>query len=235
MCELFGFTAPRPVRANEWLREFYSHSAEHPDGCTAWVEDGMMTIHVDDEAWSMPTQELAIQGLHNLYNSMAASISASVLHIKNDVIRRALSDFQAVEHRLEYVRTLDGVRWINDSKATNLDSTITALKSFENNPSIWLILGGRDKGASYEVLLPYLKQHCKRVLTIGESMDKIERELKGEFPLTRCETLARAVSFAAQQAVAGDVVLLSPACASFDQFKSFEERGEVFKELVKKL
>ncbi len=174
-------------------------------------------------------------GLHNIENSMAAALMAMADGATAEDVQAAFDRFQAIEHRIETAGEVRGVTYINDSKATNLDSTITALKSFEKKKNIWLILGGRDKGASYEVLLPYLKDHCKQVLSIGESMDKIERELKGEFSITRCETLDKAVSYAASHAAPGEIVLLSPACASFDQFKNFEERGKVFKDLVRKL
>lgn len=174
-------------------------------------------------------------GLHNVENAMAAALMALADGVESEDIQYVFDRFEAIEHRIETVAQVRGVTYINDSKATNLDSTITALKSFDKKQNIWLILGGRDKGASYEVLLPYLKEHCKQVLSIGECMDKIERELHGEFPITRCETLANAVSYAAKHAVKGDVVLLSPACASFDQFQSFKERGNVFKELVHEL
>ncbi len=176
-----------------------------------------------------------LKGIHNVENAMAAALMALADGATSEDVQSAFDQFQAMEHRIETVAQVRGVTYINDSKATNLDSTITALKSFDKDNRIWLILGGRDKGASYEVLLPYLKTHCKQVLSVGESMDKIERELKGEFPITRCETLEKAVAYAAHNAQTGDIVLLSPACASFDQFKSFEERGNVFKELVKKL
>ena len=174
-------------------------------------------------------------GIHNVENAMAAALMALAGGATVQDVQEVFDRFESMEHRIETVSQIHGVTYINDSKATNLDSTITALKSFDKKPHIWLILGGRDKGASYEVLIPYLKDHCKRVLSIGECMDKIERELKGEFPIVRCETLDKAVSYASQHAVAGDIVLLSPACASFDQFKSFEERGHVFKELVNQL
>ena len=177
----------------------------------------------------------ALKGIHNVENSMAAALMALADGVESEDIQAAFSDFKAIEHRIETVAEVHGVTYINDSKSTNLDSTITALKSFDTKQSIWLILGGRDKGASYEVLLPYLKEHCKEVLSIGECMDKIERELHGEFPITRCETLAKAVAYAKEHAVAGDVVLLSPACASFDQFSDYEQRGNIFKELVNKL
>jgi UDP-N-acetylmuramoylalanine--D-glutamate ligase len=174
-------------------------------------------------------------GLHNVENAMAAALMALADGVDSEDIQYVFDRFAAIEHRIETVREVNGVTYINDSKATNLDSVITALKSFDNKKNIWLILGGRDKGASYEVLLPYLKDHCKQVLSIGECMDKIERELHGDFPITRCDTLDKAVIYAAKHAVKDDVVLLSPACASFDQFKSYEERGNVFKELVHEL
>lgn len=174
-------------------------------------------------------------GIHNIENAMAAALMALADGATPQDIQQAFDEFKAIEHRIETVAQINGVTYINDSKATNLDSTITALKSFEKDQNIWLILGGRDKGASYEVLLPYLKDHCKSVLSIGECMDKIERELRGEFPIVWCGTLDQAVLYASQEAQPGDVVLLSPACASFDQFKSFEHRGQVFKDLVQKL
>ncbi len=177
----------------------------------------------------------ALIGLHNIENAMAAALMALADGATPAQVQHAFDTFKAIEHRIETVAEINGVKYINDSKATNLDSTITALKSFEKDQNIWLILGGRDKGASYEVLLPYLKEHCKSVLSIGECMDKIERELRGEFPIVWCGTLDQAVMYAAQEATPGDVVLLSPACASFDQFKSFEHRGQVFKDLVAKL
>ena len=175
-----------------------------------------------------------LKGIHNIENAMAAALAALAVDVPAETIQAAFNRFEPMEHRIEPFLEHDGVLFVNDSKATNLDSTIIALKSFEKEPHIWLILGGRDKGASYEVLLPYLKSTCKRVLSIGECMDKIEKELKGEFPIIRCATLDKAVDYAADHAQKGDVVLLSPACASFDQFTDYEQRGRVFKELVGK-
>ena len=172
-----------------------------------------------------------LKGMHNIENAMAAALMALSAGVMSDTIQRVFDNFKAMEHRIEQFAYHRGVVYVNDSKATNLDSTITALKSFDKCNNIWLILGGRDKGASYEILLPYLKDYCKRVLTIGEAMDKIERELNG-YPVVRCETLENAVDAAMKNAQKGDIVLLSPACASFDQFKSFEDRGRVFKRLV---
>ena len=172
-----------------------------------------------------------LKGIHNIENAMAAALMALSAGVAPQTVQHVFDNFTAMEHRIEQFAYHRGVIYVNDSKATNLDSTVTALKSFEPTRNIWLILGGRDKGASYEVLLPYLQNRCKHVLTIGESMDKIERELNG-FPVLRCTTLARAVETAMQGAARGDVVLLSPACSSFDQFKDYEERGRIFKRLV---
>ncbi len=172
-----------------------------------------------------------LKGIHNVENAMAASLMALAAGVPADTVQDVFNRFQPMEHRIEPFAYHRGIVYVNDSKATNLDSTITALKSFEKGSNLWLILGGRDKGSSYEVLLPYLKDYCKAVLTIGEAMDKIERELKG-YPVTRCGTLEKAVETAMRGAVRGETVLLSPACSSFDQFKDYEERGRVFKRLV---
>lgn len=172
-----------------------------------------------------------LKGIHNVENAMAAALMALSAGVSAQTIQQVFDRFEAMEHRIEQFAYHRGVTYVNDSKATNLDSTVTALKSFDKCKNIWLILGGRDKGASYEVLLPYLKEYCKQVLTIGEAMEKIERELPG-YPVMRCYTLDKAVDAAMAGAKRGDVVLLSPACASFDQFKSYEDRGKVFKRLV---
>ncbi len=176
-----------------------------------------------------------LKGIHNIENAMAAALCALAVGVPADIIQTVFNRFEPIEHRIEPCGEIDGVFYVNDSKATNLDSTIIALQSFEKKKNIWLILGGRDKGASYEVLLPQLRSYCKEVLSIGESMDKIEQELKGEFPVTRCGDLKTAVSYAASHAQKGDIVLLSPACASFDQFIDYEERGRMFKTLVNAL
>jgi len=148
-------------------------------------------------------------------------------------IRRAAKDFRAVEHRLEYVATLRGVQYYNDSKATNVDATIKALQSFPAN--IHLILGGKDKGSDYTELNPLLAERVKRVYTIGAAAAKIEAQIGSTVPVTSALTLEAAVRKAADLAVEGDIVLLAPACASFDQFSSYEERGRIFKSLVQSL
>jgi len=173
-----------------------------------------------------------LKGIHNVENAMAAALMALAAGVSADTVQEAFNEFTPMEHRIEPFAYHNGVTYINDSKATNLDSTITALKSFEKEPTVWLILGGRDKGSSYAALAPYLKMYCKKILTIGESMDKIEKELGSDFTPERCGTLEKAVEVAMKNAQKGDVVLLSPACSSFDQFKNFEQRGKIFKQLV---
>jgi UDP-N-acetylmuramoylalanine--D-glutamate ligase len=148
-------------------------------------------------------------------------------------IRQAVRKFKAVEHRIEYVATVRGVEYYNDSKATNVDATIKALESFPAN--IHIILGGKDKGSDYTVLIDLLRQRAKRVYTIGAAAEKIESQIKGAAEIVRAGTLESAVKLSATNAESGDVVLLAPACASFDQFQNYEHRGRVFKEAVRAL
>ena len=237
--DVFIYWQDDPI-ISEQLRHIHTEarmmpfSANRPEGCTAWVDDGTMTVNVDGTPWTMPTSELAIQGLHNLYNSMAASISASVLHIQNDVIRRALGDFQAVEHRLEYVRTLDGVRWINDSKATNVNSTWYALESMHD--PVVLILGGKDKGNDYSEIEPFVREKVKAIVCLGVDNRKLHAFFDGKVPVvTDAGSMAECVQKCHELARSGDTVLLSPCCASFDLFKSYEDRGTQFKNLVNSL
>ena len=178
----------------------------------------------------MPVAEISLAGAHNVENVLAAVCAARLAGVESETIRAAVRDFKAVEHRLEFVREVGGVRYFNDSKATNVDATMKAVEAFGGG--IYLILGGKDKGSDYRVLEPLLRERVKTVITIGSAAEKIERQLDGVVKIERAETLERAVAFARGAAVAGDVVLLAPACASFDQFESYEHRGRVFKELV---
>jgi UDP-N-acetylmuramoylalanine--D-glutamate ligase len=146
------------------------------------------------------------------------------------VIARAIEKFHAVEHRLEYVATVNGVEFYNDSKATNVDATAKAVASFPGG--IHLILGGKDKGSDYTTLSTLLRERVRAVYTIGAAAAKIESHLRGVVPIHSCETLANAVNAAAAAARPGEVVLLAPACSSFDQFENYEHRGSVFKQLV---
>jgi len=177
--------------------------------------------------------ETNLPGPHNVENILASVAMAMTGGVPLSDIRRVLRGFHGVEHRLELVRTLRGVRYINDSKATNVDSTRVALASF-TEPMI-VIMGGEGKGAPYAPLKPLLKRNVKRILLIGEDTPVIEKELAGIAPMERRHDLPGAVARAAQIAEPGDSVLLSPACASFDQYKNYEERGRHFKTLVKNL
>ena len=146
------------------------------------------------------------------------------------MIREGIEAFQAVEHRLEFVTKINGVEFYNDSKATNVDATAKAIAAF--SVGIHLILGGKDKNSDYTLLSQLLRDHVRAVYTIGSAAAKIESELRGVVSILSCETLEKAVSAAASEARPGEVVLLAPACSSFDQFESYEQRGRVFKELV---
>ncbi len=181
----------------------------------------------------MPVAEISLAGAHNVENVLAAVCAARLAGVESETIRAAVRDFKAVEHRLEFVREVGGVRYYNDSKATNVDATMKAVEAFAGG--IYLILGGKDKGSDYRVLEPLLRERVKTVITIGSAAEKIERQLDGVVKIERAETLQRAVAFAQAAAVAGDTVLLAPACASFDQFENYEQRGRVFKELVQGL
>ncbi len=198
-----------------------------------FVHDGQIVFRgARGQHGVMLTSEIPLKGDHNLENVLAAVCVGMLLDCPAPAIRAAVKNFKAVEHRLEFVARVKGVEYYNDSKATNVDATIKALESFPGN--IHLILGGKDKGSDYSVLNDLLKRRVKRVYTIGAAAAKIESEIQGP-PILRAEVLENAVKSAASAAVAGDVVLLAPACASFDQFKNYEERGKVFKQAVASL
>lgn len=178
--------------------------------------------------------ELALKGKHNVYNSMAAGIAARVLEIRKEVVRESLSDFQNVEHRLEHVALVHGIEFINDSKATNVNSAWYALESMDK-PVIW-VAGGVDKGNDYASLLPLVKQKVKAIVCLGTDNAKIHKAFEGVVPtIMDTASAEEAVITANSIAEAGDVVLLSPACASFDLFENYEERGRKFKAAVKGL
>ena len=178
----------------------------------------------------MPLSELTLKGSHNVENVLAAICAARLAGASAEVIRRAVSSFHAVEHRLEYVTTDNGVEYYNDSKATNVDASAKAIAAFPRG--VHLILGGKDKNSNYADLADLLRSRVKAVYTIGSAAAKIESQIRGMVPIVSCDTLARAVASARKAAHPGDVVLLSPACSSFDQFENYEERGRIFKQLV---
>lgn len=178
----------------------------------------------------MPVSEIPLKGSHNVENVLAAICAGEVMGCTPESIRAAVREFKAVEHRLEYVATVRGVEYYNDSKATNVDATVKALESFPGN--IHLILGGKDKGSDYTVLNPLLRERVKFVYTIGAAAEKIQKHIAGATKIVSSGTMDAAIKQASGAAHPGDIVLLAPACASFDQFNNYEHRGKVFKELV---
>jgi UDP-N-acetylmuramoylalanine--D-glutamate ligase len=178
-------------------------------------------------------KDIGLRGNHNIENVLAAAAAARLAGAEPVAIAEGVRSFAGVEHRIEYVATVSGVEYFNDSKATNVDATLKALDAFPGN--VLVILGGKDKGSDYRILRQALRSHARMALLIGSAADKIEAELAGVIPVERAETLARAVEIASRHAQPGDIVLLAPACASFDQFENFEQRGRVFKQLVREL
>src|SRR5712691_11648923 len=164
---------------------------------------------------------------------LAAAAAATLAGVEPAAIAEGVRSFAGVEHRIEFVAAISGVEYFNDSKATNVDATLKALDAFPNN--LLVILGGKDKGSDYTILRKSLRQHARMVLLIGAAADKIESQLGDVVPVERAGTMSRAVKLAEERARPGDTVLLSPACASFDQFESYEHRGRVFKQLVRGL
>ena len=181
----------------------------------------------------MPIAEITLKGAHNVENVLAAVCAARLAGIPAEKIRATVAAFKAVEHRLEFVRNLRGVNYYNDSKATNVDAAVKAVSSFPGG--IHLILGGKDKDSDYATMTDLLKQRVKVVYTIGSAAEKIERQLHGVVKIVSAETMQAAVNEASSAAAPGDVVLLAPACSSFDQFENYEHRGRVFRQLVSEL
>jgi UDP-N-acetylmuramoylalanine--D-glutamate ligase len=211
----------------------YWFSVEHPVPQGAWLQQGYVVYRSQEYAeieQVMPLGGIPLKGAHNVENVLAAVVAARQAGAPAQAIRRAIESFRAVEHRLEYVATINGVEYYNDSKATNVDATAKAVAAFSSG--IHLILGGKDKGSDYTTLSQLLRERVRAVYTIGSAAAKIESHLRGVISLQSCETLEIAVNAAASAAHPGDVVLLAPACSSFDQFDSYEHRGRVFKELV---
>jgi UDP-N-acetylmuramoylalanine--D-glutamate ligase len=208
-------------------------SLEHPVGAGAWIEDGFVVFRLSKDQPAekiMPLSGIPLKGEHNVENVLAAVCATRLAEAPPEAVRRAIESFRAVEHRLEFVATINGVDFYNDSKATNVDATAKAVAAFPS--CIHLILGGKDKNSDYTQLAGLLRARVRAVYTIGSAAAKIESQLRGVVSIHSCETLEKAVTAAASAARPGDVVLLAPACSSFDQFENYEHRGRVFKQLV---
>ncbi len=226
---------------NKYINLNISEAKLIPFSIKETVEEGAfleneseLIININNNPISMSIHDLALQGKHNIYNSMAAGIAAKVLEIRKDIIRDSLSDFENIEHRLEFVTKVHGIDFINDSKATNVNSTWYALESM-NSPVVWIV-GGIDKGNDYNILKDLVKEKVKAIICLGTENEKIHKAFSGIVPsIVDASTADEAVKRSYQLAKNGDVVLLSPACASFDMFENFEDRGRQFKKAVRSL
>lgn len=220
------------TKAEVW---WFSSHAQVPAG--VWMNEG--EIYFDTHPF-LHRSQIKLRGLHNVENVMAASLMARLAGASVDAIADAVEMFLGVEHRIEFVRNLNGVEYFNDSKATNVDAALKAIAAFSGG--LWIILGGKDKGSDYAPLREALARRAKAALLIGAdppypyaAAPLIRKALDGAMPLVNCGTLTKAVQYARQHAEPGDVVLLAPACASYDQFDNYEQRGTTFKQLVAEL
>jgi len=210
----------------------FSIEKQLPEG--AYINDKQLIINLTNNQYTMSIHELALQGKHNLYNSMASGIAARILDLRKELIRDSLSDFQNVEHRLEHVATIHGIEFINDSKATNVNSTWYALES-QNKPLIWIV-GGVDKGNDYSQLAELVKDKVKAIICLGSDNEKILKAFQSDIQIIEeAGSAEEAVQKSYEIGTKGDVVLLSPACASFDLFENYEDRGHQFKQAVRAL
>jgi len=199
----------------------------------AFVHEGAIVFRASEQAapeFILKVENIPLKGHHNVENVLAAACAARLAGVEPDAIRRAVESFKAVEHRLEFVAEINGVDYYNDSKATNVDAAAKAIAAFPGG--IHLILGGKDKNSDYRQLRSLLEERVKTVYTIGAAAEKIETHIYGAVRVVRAGTLDQAVAKAAEAAQPGEIVLLAPACSSFDQFENYEHRGQIFKELV---
>lgn len=207
---------------------------DHADGDGAYIKDNNIIINIQSNTTQMTLESLALQGKHNIYNSMAATVAGKLLDIRKQHIQESLSDFQNIEHRLEQVAVIHGIEFINDSKATNVNSTWYALESMKKNV-IW-IAGGIDKGNDYTMLDEMVREKVKAIVCLGKDNHKIKEAFAGKIDnIIETRSMDVAVQTAIYLGSKGDTILLSPACASFDLFENFEDRGNQFKEAVNKL
>ncbi|MBV8516054.1 MAG: UDP-N-acetylmuramoyl-L-alanine--D-glutamate ligase [Acidobacteria bacterium] len=200
----------------------------------AWLDGDQLVLSVGGDTRRIPRASLALQGTANVENALAAWLAARAAGVDDVDVQIAFGTFQGLPHRMVLVRELDGVRWINDSKGTNVDATLKSLESFGDG-SVILILGGKDKAGEFERMRDLVAAKARAVLTIGHAAERIGEALEGSSAIVPSEDMQRAVAWARANAKSGETVLLSPACASFDQYRNFEHRGEHFEELVRAL
>ena len=236
--DAFIFWNDDPIIQNELSKygihgQYYPFAEKKEKNAVAYVKDNQ--VHFEQPiAFNMEQEELALTGKHNLFNSMAAGISANIAGIKKECIREALKDFEGVEHRLEKVCRVRGVDYINDSKATNVNSCWYALQSMKTKTI--LILGGKDKGNDYNEIADLVKEKCTGLIFLGINNEKLHKFFDNfGLPIADVQSMEDAVNAAYKMAQKGETVLLSPCCASFDLFKSYEDRGEQFKKCVRNL
>ncbi|MFH4964892.1 UDP-N-acetylmuramoyl-L-alanine--D-glutamate ligase [Gaetbulibacter sp. M235] len=225
---------------NDWLKNNSIQSTLLPFSLTKTIENGAyldnnnIKITIDNNQIIMPTSNLALEGKHNIKNAMAASTVAHLLKIRKQTIRESLENFQGVEHRLEHVLKINKVQYINDSKATNVNATYYALESMDT-PTVWIV-GGQDKGNNYEELFSFVNEKVKAIICLGVDNEKLLNTFGGMVDIiVETQFMSEAVKIAYKIAEAGDTVLLSPACASFDLFENYEDRGRQFKAAVRNL
>jgi len=237
--DYFIFCADDPV-ISQYIKEFSFQSNPLPytmqkePGQGGFIREGQMNLHAGSETLRMSIYDFALKGIHNQYNTMAAGLAAITIGIRKDKIREAVQSFESLEHRMEYVSTVRGVEFINDSKATNVNSTWFALESMQK--PVILILGGIDKGNDYSLLRTLIKEKVKAIVCMGIDNRKIHEAFQNDVAvIVNTGTAREAVKSSFHLADKGDVVLLSPACASFDLFKNYEDRGNQFKEAVRDL
>lgn len=237
--DYFIYNEDDPMTTN-WFQNHNTKAQKLPFSLHTKIENGAFSdheninFHINSDTFKMKINELALTGKHNIANSMAAGIAGKLSKIKNDFIKQSLMDFEAVEHRLEFVLKINGINFINDSKATNVNSVYYALESMKT-PVIWIV-GGTDKGNDYSELIPFVQRKVKAIVCLGVDNKKIIdtfQEIVSNIVETKC--MKDAVNAAYSLGSKGDSVLLSPACASFDLFKNYEDRGNQFKEEVRKL
>lgn len=217
------------------IENYFKFSLNKVQSNGAWLESDELRLNINKhKPFVMSIHDLALKGKHNLSNTMAATIAAKVLSIRKEAIRESLQDFQNVEHRLEYVTNVHGIRFINDSKATNINSTWYALEC-QQQPVVWVV-GGVDKGNDYDELMELVSDRVKAIVCIGTDNSKIKNAFEGKIKnIVETNSMQEAVNAAYKLGVKDDVVLLSPACASFDLFENYEDRGQQFKKYVRSL